>query len=323
MKTVYRSLAEARDEFGPCAVAIGNFDGVHLGHRTLLRQTRQIAWSNGWKTAVLTFDPHPAAVVAPERAPRLICSLQERLRLLEQAGAEQILVLPFTSQVAKMPPEEFIVKVLVESLNARTVIVGQNFHFGYKQTGNAEVMARLGDRFGFGAHFIAPVTCRGEIVSSTAIRNHVCRGQMTRAGRLLGRCFSMEGEIVSGHGIGSKQTVPTLNLRPGPEVMPRRGVYITEAEDLEDGRRWQSITNAGVRPTFGDHEMTIETFLLSPFDGRSPERLRIDFRHFLREERRFPNPQELKTQILKDVGRAQAYWQRMARFRAATPARKS
>lgn len=323
MKTVYRSLGEAKDQFGPCAVAIGNFDGVHLGHRTLIRQTQQIAWGNGWRAAVLTFDPHPTAIVAPERAPRLICSLQERLRLLEQAGAEQILVLPFVPQVAKMSPEEFVIKVLVEGLEARAIIVGQNFHFGYKQAGNTEVMAQLGSRFGFDTHFIAPVTSRGEIVSSTAIRNHVRQGRVERAGRLLGRCFSLEGEVVSGHGVGAKQTVPTLNLRQGPEVTPRRGVYVTEAEDLEDGRRWKSITNVGVRPTFGENELAIETFLLSQFDGRSPERLRVGFRHFLREERQFPNAQELKIQILKDVGRAQAYWRRLQRFRAAALAKKS
>ncbi len=322
MKAVYRSLADAKDRFGPCALAIGNFDGVHLGHRTLIRQTREVAASNGWKTAVLTFDPHPAVVVAPKRAPRLICSLEERLRLLEQAGAEEILVLPFVPEVAKMSPEEFVVEVLVDGLDARAVLVGQSFRFGCKQAGNTEVMEELGDRLGFDTHFIAPVICRGEIVSSTAIRSHVRHGRVTNAARLLGRCFSLEGEVVSGHGVGSKQTVPTLNLKPGPEVMPRKGVYITEAEDLEDGRRWQSITNAGVRPTFGGHDMTVETFLLSPFDGRAPNRLRIYFRHFLREERQFPNPQELKTQILKDVGRAQAYWRRIARFRAAAPATK-
>ena len=322
MKTVYRSLAEAKDQFGPCAVAIGNFDGVHLGHRTLIRQTRQVAWANGWKTAVLTFDPHPTAIVAPERAPHLLCSLQERLRLLEQAGAEQILVLPFVPQVAKMPPDEFVIKVLVEGIEARAVLVGQNFHFGYKQAGNTEVMARLGARFGFDTHFIAPVTYRGEIVSSTAIRSHVGHGRMERAGRLLGRCFSLEGDVVSGHGIGSKQTVPTLNLRPGPEIVPLKGVYVTEAEDLEDGRRWRSITNVGVRPTFGGNELTIESFLLSPFNGRSPERLRIGFRHFLREERQFPNPPALKAQILKDVGRAQTYWRRIERLRAAAAVKK-
>jgi riboflavin kinase/FMN adenylyltransferase len=321
MNAVYRSLAEARDHFGPSAVAIGNFDGVHLGHQTLLHKAQQVARASGWKTGVLTFDPHPTAIVAPERAPRLICSLPERLRLLAEAGAEQTLVLPFDPKVARMPPDEFIVKVLVEGLTVRAVIVGQNFHFGYKQAGNTEVMSQLGDRFGFETHFVAPVAYRGEIVSSTAIRCHIGCGRMERAGRLLGRCFALEGEVVSGHGIGSKQTVPTLNLRPGLEMLPRHGVYITEAEDLQDGRRWQSITNAGVRPTFGGQETTIETFLLSPFDGRSPERLRIKFRHFLRDERPFPSPQELKTQILKDVRRAQAYWRRVERFQATEPVR--
>ena len=126
MKTVFRSLAEAADHFGPCALTIGNFDGVHLGHRTLLKQTQRTAAMHGWNTAVLTFDPHPTSVVAPERASKMICSLQERLRLLEHAGAERILVLPFTQQVSEMSPEAFIREIVVQALGARAVLVGQN-----------------------------------------------------------------------------------------------------------------------------------------------------------------------------------------------------
>jgi riboflavin kinase/FMN adenylyltransferase len=314
MKTVFRSLDEARDNFGPCALTIGNFDGVHLGHRTLIRQTQQVARRNGWKAAVLTFDPHPTAIVAPERAPKLICSLQERLRLLEEAGADRILVLPFGRDIAAMSPREFVEQVVVGALDSKAVMVGQNFRFGCRQAGNAGTLAELAREFKYEVHFLAPVIYRGELVSSSVVRQHVADGELGVAGRLLARCFYLEGEVVRGHGIGSKQTVPTLNLKPGAEILPRHGVYVTQVEDLEDDRLWRSITNVGMRPTFGGEEVTIESFLLSPFDGRNPDRIRVHFRHWLREERKFPDPEALRNQILRDVGCADEYWRLLNRF---------
>ena len=133
------------------------------------------------------------------------------------------------------------------------------------------------------------------------------------ANRLLGRCFALNGPVVSGHGIGSKQTVPTLNLRPAPDQLVPRGVYITETFEVPAGRRWHSITNAGVRPTFGGEELTVETFLLSPFEEPTPSNIRVEFRRFIRTEQQFPDPQSLKAQILRDVRRAQAYWRRVGR----------
>lgn len=314
MSKVFRSLEEAAGVFGPAAVTIGNFDGVHLGHRTLIRQTRQIARAHGWSTCVLTFDPHPTTVVAPERAPQLICSLDERLRLLESAGAERILVLPFTIKIAEMGPREFVETVLADALNARAVVVGQNFRFGYKQLGDTAVLAQLGTEFGFEPHFLAPITTRGELVSSTAIRRHLRAGSVSRAGRLLGRCFSISGPIVSGQGIGSKQTVPTLNIRPGSEIVPAKGIYITETQDQADGRRWPSVTSIGTNPTFGGKELTVETYLLSGFDGRNPEQICLSFRRWIREERKFATAEALRTEIFRDVRRAEEYWRRLGKM---------
>ncbi len=313
MSRVFRSLEEAAGAFGPCAVTIGNFDGVHLGHRTLIRQTQQIARAHGWITGVLTFHPHPTSVVAPERAPQLICSLEERIRLLERAGAEHILVLPFTRQIAEMTPREFVTTVLDEALNTRAVVVGQNFRFGYKQLGDTAALAQFGAEFAFEPHFLAPITSRGELISSTAVRRHLQKGNVSRAGRLLGRCFSLSGEIVAGRGIGSKKTVPTLNMRPGPEIVPAQGIYITETQDLADDRRWHSVTSVGTNPTFGGRELTIETYLLSPFDGRDPKRICIGFRRWLREERTFLTAEALREEILRDVARAERYWRAAGR----------
>ncbi len=286
---IYRSLEEARGRFGPCALAIGNFDGVHLGHQALLSQVRGFVSQNGLIPAALTFNPHPAAIVAPERVPPLICTLEERLRLLESAGAVHIFVLPFTPEVACLSPEEFVWQILANVLDTRAIFVGENFRFGHKQAGTSDTLRALGPQFGFVSHFIQPVTYRGEIVSSSAVRQYLADGNVARAGRLLGRCFSVEGPVVSGHGVGSKQTVPTLNLRPPAGQLIPRGVYVTETVEPSTGRRWQSITNAGIRPTFGGDGLTIETFLLSSLDGPAPENIQVQFRHFIRAERQFPD----------------------------------
>jgi riboflavin kinase / FMN adenylyltransferase len=316
---VFHSLDEARRRFGPCALTIGNFDGVHIGHQVLLAETIGYAKKRNIAPAVLTFHPHPAAIVAPERVPALICTLEQRVALLSSAGAERILVLPFTSQIARLTPDEFVSQILVDALQTQAVVVGENFRFGYKQAGNPEVLRALGTRYGFVSQFLKPVTFRGEIVSSSLIRRYLAAGKVSRAGRLLGRCFFVEGPIVAGHGVGSKQTVPTLNVRPDPGQLVPRGVYVTETVDLLTTRRWPSITNVGVRPTFEGNELTIETFLLSSLKDESPERIRVNFRRFVRPERKFANPEALKTQIFKDVSTAQKYWRRVARLAQPAP----
>lgn len=300
--------------FRPCALAIGNFDGVHLGHQALVAATVAYAEQVGFTPAVLTFDPHPTHIVAPQRVPLMICSLAERIRLLKEIGAREVHVEPFTNELAALTPREFVLQVLVEKLKAKAVFVGENFCFGAQKAGTPDVLRTLGAEFAFGTHFLPPVRYRHEIVSSSAIRRYLSEDRVSRANRLLTRCFSLSGPVVSGHGIGSKQTVPTLNLRPAPDQLVPRGVYVTETLELPTGRRWQSITNAGVRPTFGGEELTVETFLLSPFEEPTPVNIRVEFRRFVRPEQQFPDPQSLKAQILRDVRLAQMYWRRVSRL---------
>lgn len=311
--SVFHSLEEAQGHFGPCALAIGNFDGVHIGHQALLSETLGFVSQNGLIPAALTFHPHPTVIVAPDRVPPLICTLEQRIRLLERAGAARILVLPFTPELARLSPEEFVWKILVQALQTKAVFVGDNFRFGHKHAGTPATLRSLGERFGFVSQFVQPVTFRGEVISSSTIRQYLAAGNVGRAARLLGRCFSIEGSIVPGQGVGSKQTVPTLNLAPPPGQLIPRGVFITETLDLSTHRRWPSITNAGVRPTFGAHDLTIETFLLAPLEGPALEKIQVQFCRFIRAERQFPTPEALKTQILKDVSRAQVYWRRAPR----------
>ncbi|HMF76331.1 MAG TPA: riboflavin biosynthesis protein RibF [Bryobacteraceae bacterium] len=308
---VFFSLEAARGSFGPCALSIGNFDGVHLGHQALVAAAKRYAANMRIATAVLLFHPHPTVFVAPTRVPLMICSLEERIRLLIAAGADRVMVLPFNSELARFTPEQFVSQILVGGLRAKGVFVGDNFRFGYQQSGTPATLEQLGNQYEFISYFLRPITFRGQVVSSSLVRRYLLEGRVSLAGRLLGRCFSLDGPVVSGHGIGSKQTVPTLNLHVADGQLTPRGVYVTETEEPSTGRRWQSITNAGVRPTFGGDQLTIETFLLEPLEGNSPQHIRVYFRRFLRAEQTFPDAASLKTQILRDVQRAKIYWNRI------------
>ncbi len=313
---VYRTLAEVPADFGPSALTIGNFDGVHYGHRTILRKLVALARQEGWQPSVLTFDPHPARIVAPARAPRLLTSPERRAELMGEEGIQQVLILPFTQEVAAWTPEQFVRNLLITRLGVRAVLVGEDFRFGNRQAGNVAVLAELGRQFGFQTEAIPAVSCRGHVVRSSAIREAIVTGRVAVAARLLQHTYGLEGEVVQGHGVGALQTVPTLNLSTAAEVIPGRGVYLTRTFDLDSVRQWNSITNVGYRPTFGDaHELSIETFLLDPFVPPPPHRIRVEFLCRVRDERQFDSPEALKTQILKDVRVAQAYFRRVKAWR--------
>lgn len=308
---IYRSLDECGRDFGPCALSIGNFDGVHTGHRRILRRVVELAAQRGWKPSALTFDPHPLRVVAAERAPRLLSTPEERARLMAELGIEQALILPFTPEVACLGPEAFATEILRGKLDARAVLVGDNFRFGRQHAGGTGELIELGRRLGFTTEIVPPVRMRGHMVSSSEIRRLIAQGEVMRAARLLARPYGLEGEVTAGQGVGSTLTVPTLNLTAHSEVLPAAGVYITRTCDLGSGREWASVSNLGFRPTFGGFPLTLETHLLDPLSGEPPRRIRVDFLRRLRDERKFEHAQALKTQILADVARAQAFFRRL------------
>ena len=318
---VYRTLAEVPADFGPCAITIGNFDGVHTGHRRILRHLKALAGEHGWKPSVLTFDPHPTRVVAPERAPELMTSPERRIPLMEEEGVQQVLIMPFDRQVALLSPEQFVRELLVERLGARAVLVGDNFRFGHRQAGTVATLRQLGKELGFETEIVPAVTCRGQVVSSSGIRRLIATGRVALAARFLERPYALEGEVEPGRGVGSRETVPTLNLATTAALIPAVGVYITETRDRETNRRWNSITNVGYRPTFGASErLTIETFLLEPLNGGAPQRISVEFLERVRDERKFPSPEALKAQIFKDVSVAQRYFRRRKAWTARCPA---
>jgi len=315
---IFRSLAEVPENFGPSVVTIGNFDGVHAGHRQIMRRVVALARERGCTPTVLTFDPHPARVLAPERAPKLLMTMDQRLRGMEAEGIEAVFAIPFSIEFAKWTPEEFGERILAGALKARVVLVGEDFRFGYRQVGNLDTLRELGARFGFTLEAVPGIARRGDRISSTTIRRLVVEGAVSRACRMLGAPFALEGTVVRGQGIGSKQTVPTLNLAPENEVLPKNGVYVTRTLDLERKRSWNSITNVGYRPTFEGHGLTVETFLLAALlDGPGDTHLKhieVSFLSFVRDERKFETPEGLKTQILRDVGIAGRLHRRLTRL---------
>src|SRR5258708_3732124 len=223
---VARSL-EQTGGFAPSAVSIGNFDGVHGGHRYLFHKVMVEAKNHTLAPTVLTFDPHPSRVVAPQRTPKLLTTIDERIALMREIGITQVLVLPFTLEIAHLTPEQFAERILTDALKARVVIVGENFRFGHKQAGDTASLTALGVRHGFRTHTVTAIQHRRQSVSSSAIRNLIAAGNVGRAARMLERPYALEGDVVAGQGVGSKQTVPTLNLKTAAEILPAVGVYIT------------------------------------------------------------------------------------------------
>ena len=308
---IYRSLADVPADFGPCAITIGNFDSVHRAHQEIMRRVVNVARSEGWRSAALTFDPHPTRLVAPERAPRLLTTPEQRARLIERQGIDEVLILPFDSTIAHLSPEDFVRVVLVDKLKTRAVLVGDNFHFGYRAAGDVSTLEELGGKYSFETEIVSPVTWRNRIISSSEIRRAIESGKASIACRMLGRPYALEGRVVPGAGRGSKQTVPTLNMETSAEVLPKTGVYVTRSRDLSSLREWPSITNVGYRPTFNGHGLTVETYLLSPLEGAAPSMIAVEFLHWVRDERKFETAEALKSQILRDVSRAQSYFRRL------------
>ena len=308
MIEVYEGLGAVPNAFGPSVATIGNFDGVHLGHREILSRCVDDAQSASATSVAVIFDPHPLRVVAPERAPLLMTTPQERSERFEEIGLDAVLILPFDDALRNLSPEEFVERVLVRRLSAQQVVVGRNFRFGRRHAGDVETLRELGARYGFETDAVDEERNGGRVISSSAVREAVASGDLSAARRLLGATFRLRGGVIAGRGIGSKQTVPTLNLRPDTELLPADGVYVSRTRSLDGPGCWRSVTNVGVRPTFGDSERVVETHLLDSLDGPAPERIEIRFKRRLRPEKKFDRPEELRAQILEDIGQAERYF---------------
>jgi riboflavin kinase/FMN adenylyltransferase len=302
--------------FGHTSVlAIGNFDGIHLGHQAILRATVERAHALNAVSTALTFDPSPRKVLRPETAPLRVSTNAQRMEWFNALGLEAVVVLPFTLDLARLSPEEFVEQILLRDLHVKAVLVGENFRFGHKQAGNVKMLSELGAKHGFDVVIVPPVVYRGEVVSSTIIRREVAAGDVSHAARLLGRPFVLTGEVVTGTGTGRRFTFPTLNLSPEQELLPARGVYVTRTCLDGEMQSHRSVTNIGVRPTFNGSSLSVETHLLDAQLAAAPKRIEVRFWKRLREEKKFIGPEELRAQIATDIARANKFFSRLRRFR--------
>ncbi len=296
----------------PLAVAIGNFDGVHLGHQALLREVCARAQAHGAVPAVLTFAPHPARLFAPDRAPPLIMSLARRLQLCAEAGIALAVVQPFTREFAAIEADAFVRDVLSRDLGARDVVVGYDFSFGRGRTGDARRLRELGDALGIGVGVIPPVAIEGQTCSSTVIRALVAAGRTTEAAPLLGRPFAIEGRVARGAARGKTLGFPTANVIPEGELLPKLGIYAARAVVLDGplaGTTRGAALSVGKNTTFTDADaVSVEAYLLD-FDGDLYDcRLRLEIGERLRDEQKFDTVDALITQIAADVDRVRGLW---------------
>lgn len=305
---VFHSPAEVPAGFGPSVAAIGNFDGVHLGHREILAAAAQEARELNARSVAITFDPHPEQVLRPARAPKLITPIAERIRLLASTGIDAVLVLPFDAALATLPARDFVEWILVSALGVRSVHEGQSFRFGHGAAAGVRELAAFGAEFGFSVRVHGAVRVHGLEVSSSAIRALVAAGDMRRARWMLDRPFAVLSTPMRGRGIGTRLLVPTVNLAPSDGLLPAMGVYVTRLSI--GGRAFESVTNAGNRPTFGEPSFAVESHILNfePVDLDEQTPLELEFLLRLRGEIKFPSPEALKAQIFKDVARARRYF---------------
>jgi riboflavin kinase/FMN adenylyltransferase len=305
---VFRSLDEIPAGFGPTVAAVGNFDGVHLGHRAILAAVAAEARKTGAHAVAITFDPHPEQFLRPALAPKLITPMPERLRLLAETGIDAALVLTFNAALAALLPDEFAQRILVAALGVRSMHEGHNFRFGRGARAGVRELAALGEQLGFSVRIHDAIRVRGLEVSSSAVRALVAAGDIRRARWMLGRTFAVESTPVSGRGIGTRLLVPTVNLARYDGLLPAFGVYGSRLK--VNGRAFQAVTNVGNRPTFGEASFAVESHILNfePIELGEQTPIELEFLLRLRGERAWPSPEALKQQIFKDVARAKRYF---------------
>ena len=280
------------------SAAIGNFDGVHLGHREIINLINDIAIQKSTKSCLLTFEPHPQKVLAG-RDVSLIVPVNEKLSLLEQAGVDYVVSLRFTKELSQLSAEEFVQDVLIKTLRIKDIVVGPDFMFGKNRSGNADMLKEMGKKYGFETHIINPRKLGDEVISSSMIRQIIVEGNILKLNDLLGYKYFLNGIIVEGEKRGREIGFPTANLDTQWELLPKPGVYATIS--WLRGSQYKSITNIGFRPTFGKNKLLIETHLFDFSDSVYGEEIRVEFYQRLRDEKKFESVENLISQIKLDI----------------------
>jgi riboflavin kinase/FMN adenylyltransferase len=308
MTQTFHKLDDLPADFGPAIITVGNFDGVHRAHTHVIGQIVQRAGQQGARSIAVAFEPHPARILRPDSALKLLTPTPEKLRLLSGCGLDAILLLPFTRDLSLLTPRQFAERILKKRLRACEVHEGYNFHFGHKAAGDVDLLTEFGREMGFVVTVYPEMKLRGESVSSTRIRQLLSEGQVSRARHLLGRPFALLSTAGRGRGYGSKYTVPTINLSRYEELVPGDGVYIARTQVGEEC--FDSVTNVGNRPTFGNESFAVETHLLNfhPITLTPETEVEIHFLERLRDEIKFPSIDALREQIGRDVKKAQRYF---------------
>jgi riboflavin kinase/FMN adenylyltransferase len=304
MMEVLRSIAELEKLSDPLFLAIGVFDGVHLGHEAVISTSATHAQAAGGTPVVVTFDPHPAKVLRPHDAPHLLTATQHKIVLIRGLGVQHLLLIKFDKQFASTPPEDFIEQLVLHSHPLREICVGHEWSFGRDRRGNLDLLKKLGARFNFDVIGIPPVMANGEVVSSTAIRQAVERGDFAKAAQMLGRDYTILGTVIRGDNLGKKIGFPTANLSAHSEQFPPNGVYF--AEGRLDGALHHGVVNLGHRPTVhaDKSDRVLEIHLLDFDRDIYGQHIEVRFVRYLRAEQKFANLDALARQIALDVRQA-------------------
>ena len=301
---------ENADIARPTVLTLGVFDGLHLGHQLIMKTVVERAHAVGAMPTVITFDPHPRAVLHPASAPPLLQTFDQKIEAFGVLGIEQTIVIRFTKEFARIAAEEFLRDVIRDRLQAREVYLGSGFAFGRNREGTIDLLKEVSGRLGFGAEEVPEVRLRGQRISSSKIRELLAAGRVGLARRMLGRPYGVEGRVVRGRERGRTLGFPTANLHPQNRVIPRAGVYVTAT--LIEGTWRRSVTNVGTRPTFetGATAPSIETYVMDWHGDLYGDVVRVRFLHWLRAERKFEAVEDLKRQIDRDIARAGRYFTR-------------
>jgi riboflavin kinase/FMN adenylyltransferase len=300
---IIRGIEDLRENYPNTVITIGNFDGLHLGHQKILRTVIRRSEELKGTSMVVTFDPHPMKVLAPDREIKLLTTLKERERLMEAIGVKVLLCIVFNKEFSNLQPDEFIEGVLVKKINTKEVIVGQDYAFGKGRKGTTELLRRRGRQYGFKVKVVRHARINGEVVSSSRIRSLLSMGQVFEASAFLGRAYTIEGNVIRGAGRGEKLLhIPTANITTPNELVPKEGVYAVRIGIK--GSFFDGVANIGKKPTFADADTSYEVHIFNYTGNLLGEHLRIYFIDWVRDQRSFPDASSLESQIRNDIKHA-------------------
>jgi riboflavin kinase / FMN adenylyltransferase len=302
---VLKGTEEVPPEFKGAFITIGNFDGVHLGHRHIFQRLINEADSAGRKSMLVTFVPHPKMILHPERRPfYLLTTYEEKIQLLEDLGLDAVILIPFTMAYAETTAESFVLDFLWGNLRVGKVFIGHDYTFGKNKGGNKDALAALGEKLGFDVAVINAFSVDGTVISSTKIRMAILGGDVKTAAMLLGRPYNVSGVVVEGKRRGAALGFPTANIKPHKELLPKRGVYAAIVN--LSGKRYKGVLNIGVNPTFGENTLSLEVHVMDFNGDIYGKTLEVLFIDRIREERAFSGPEQLASQIRQDLEQAKA-----------------